>query len=66
MVSQKQMLIGPSSNHAAIIALYEVSREFAWMRSMAQHIRVTIVLPTIEDPTTLYEDNASYIARMKE
>ena len=64
--SQKQTLVATSSNHAEIIALHEASRECVWLRSMTQHIRATSGLPTIEDPITLYEDNAACVAQMKE
>lgn len=64
--SQKQTLVATSSNHAEIIALHEASRECVWLRSMTQHIRTTSGLPAIQNPITLYEDNAACVAQMKE
>jgi len=37
--STKQTLAAISSNHAAIIAIHEASRECVWLRSMTQHIQ---------------------------
>ncbi|CAM8982133.1 unnamed protein product [Rhodiola kirilowii] len=64
--SQKQTLVATSSNHVEVIALHEASRECVWLRSMTEHIRTTSGLQPINDPITLYEDNATCVAQMKE
>ncbi|CAM8943865.1 unnamed protein product [Rhodiola kirilowii] len=64
--SQKQTLVATSSSHAEVIALHEASRECVWLRSMTKHIRTTSGLQPINDPITLYEDNAACVAQMKE
>ncbi|CAM8895734.1 unnamed protein product [Rhodiola kirilowii] len=64
--SQKQTVVATSSNHAEFIALHEASRECVWLKSITQHIRVTSGLSSVNDPITLYEDNAACVAQMKE
>ncbi|CAM8902209.1 unnamed protein product [Rhodiola kirilowii] len=64
--SQKQTVVATSSNHAEVIALHEASRECVWLKSITQHIRVTSGLSSVNDPITLYEDNAACVAQMKE
>ncbi|XP_074283932.1 secreted RxLR effector protein 161-like [Silene latifolia] len=65
--STKQTLTATSSNHAELIALYEVARECVWLRSMIHHIQKECGLKTITDqPTIIYEDNAACIHQMKE
>ena len=59
-------MVATSSNHSKIIAIHEVSRECIWLGSMIQHIQESCGLPSIEDnPTTLFEDNAACIAKIK-
>nr|GEW91737.1 hypothetical protein [Tanacetum cinerariifolium] len=56
-----------SSNHAEILAIHEVSRECAWVRSMIHHIRESCEISSSEEaPTVVHEDNASYIAQLKD
>ncbi|CAM8948646.1 unnamed protein product [Rhodiola kirilowii] len=64
--SQKQTVVATSSNHAEVIALHEASHECVWLKSITQHIRVTSGLSSVNDPITLYEDNAACVAQMKE
>ncbi|CAM8919718.1 unnamed protein product [Rhodiola kirilowii] len=64
--SQKQTVVATSSNHAKVVALHEASRECVWLKSITQHIRVTSGLSSVNDPITLYEDNAACVAQMKE
>ncbi|CAM8962917.1 unnamed protein product [Rhodiola kirilowii] len=64
--SQKQTVVPTSSNHAEVIALHKPSRECVWLKSITQHIRVTSGLSSVNDPITLYEDNAACVAQMKE
>jgi len=64
--STKQTLVATSSNHAEILALHEASRECVWLRSLMKHIRGACEMkPSIEGPTTLYEDNAACIAQIQ-
>ncbi|CAM8886911.1 unnamed protein product [Rhodiola kirilowii] len=60
--SQKQTVVATSSNHVEVIALHEASRECVWLKSITQHIRVTSGLSLVNDPITLYEDNAACVA----
>ena len=54
------------TNHSEILALHEASRECIWLRSMIQHIQESCGLPFSKDnPTTLFEDNATCIAQIK-
>jgi hypothetical protein len=39
--SYKQTLIGTSTNHSEIIALYEATRECDWLRKVINHIQVS-------------------------
>ena len=60
--STKQTLTATSSNHAELIALYEVGRECVSLRAMTHFIQKTCGLRSIADiPTTLYEDNTACI-----
>ena len=64
--SVKQTMVAMSSNHLEILALHEASRECIWLRSMIQRIQESCGLPFSKDnPTTLFEDNAAYIAQIK-
>ena len=63
--SVKQTVIVTSSNHFEILAIYEVSRECIWLRSMIQCIRESCELSSMKDPpTTLFEDNVACIAQI--
>ena len=63
--SVKQMMV-TTSNHSEILAMHEASRECVWLRSMIQHIRESCGLSSIKNnPTVLYEDNATCIAQIK-
>jgi hypothetical protein len=65
--STKQTLTATSSNHAELIALYDVGRECIWLRSMIQHIQEECGLESVrENPTVIYEDNTACIAQIKE
>ena len=61
--SQKQTLVATSSNHATVIALYEVSRECIWLRTITQYIQETCRLSISKDPTVLFEDNAACVLK---
>ena len=62
----KQTLAATSSNHAEIIVIHEAYRQCVWLRSITQHIQEMCDFPMKKDiPTTLYEDNAAYIAQLK-
>ena len=64
--SVKQTMIITFSNHLEILAIYEVSREYVWLRSMIKHIQVSCELSSIKDtPTMLHEDNVACIAQIK-
>ncbi|KAL0428635.1 UNVERIFIED_CONTAM: Retrovirus-related Pol polyprotein from transposon TNT 1-94, partial [Sesamum latifolium] len=65
--STKQTLVATSSNHAELIALYEVGRECVWLRSLTHYVRESCGLESIEkSPTVIYEDNAACIAQIKD
>jgi hypothetical protein len=65
--STKQTLTATSSNHAELIALYDVGRECVWLRSMIQHIQEECDLESVrENPTVIYKDNTVCIAQIKE
>jgi hypothetical protein len=60
-------LTATSSNHAELITLYDVGREYVWLRSMIQHIQEECGLESVrENPTVIYEDNTACIAQIKE
>jgi hypothetical protein len=52
-------------NHSEIIALYEVSRECAWLRRMIDHIQKSCELGAIESLIIVYEDNAACVAEIQ-
>jgi hypothetical protein len=52
-------------NHSKIIALYEASRECAWLRRMIDHIQKSCELGAIESPIIVYEDNAACVAEIQ-
>jgi hypothetical protein len=62
--SYKQTLIGTSTNHSEIIALYEAARECAWLHRVINHIQILCGIEPIGSLTIIYEDNAAYIAQM--
>ncbi|KAL0337645.1 UNVERIFIED_CONTAM: Retrovirus-related Pol polyprotein from transposon TNT 1-94 [Sesamum calycinum] len=65
--STKQTLVATSSNHAELIALYEVGRECVWLRSLIRYVCESCGLEPIEkSPTVIYEDNAACIAQIKD
>ena len=56
-----------SSNNSDIIAIHEASRECIWLRSMIQHIQEACRLLFIKASLiTLFEDNVSCMAQIKE
>jgi hypothetical protein len=63
--SCKQTLVVTSTNHSEIIALYEASRECAWLRRMIDHIQKSCEIGAIESPTIIYEDNAACVVQMQ-
>ncbi|XP_026419794.1 uncharacterized protein LOC113315728 [Papaver somniferum] len=66
-ISTKQTLVATSTNHSEIIALHEAVHECIWLRSIITHIRGTCGLSsTTEEPTCIYEDNASCTEHMKQ
>ncbi|KAL0389121.1 UNVERIFIED_CONTAM: hypothetical protein Scaly_0269200 [Sesamum calycinum] len=65
--STKQTLVATLSNHAELIALYEVGRECVWLRSLIHYVYESCGLEPIEkSPTVIYEDNATCIAQIKD
>jgi hypothetical protein len=54
-----------STNHAEIIALYEATRESAWLRRVIDHMQSSCGTEPIGSPTIIYEDNAACIAQMQ-
>jgi hypothetical protein len=63
--SCKHTLIGMSTNHSEIIALYEAARECAWLRREINHIQASCGIEPIGSPTIIYEDNAACVAQMQ-
>jgi hypothetical protein len=63
--SAKQTLIATSINHSEIIALYEASRECAWLRRVINHIETSCGIGALESPTIIYEDNATCVSQMQ-
>jgi hypothetical protein len=54
-----------STNHSEIIALYEASRECAWLRRVINHNETSCGICALESPTIIYEDNAACVAQMQ-
>jgi hypothetical protein len=63
-MSYKHTLIGMSTNHSKIIALYEAARDCAWLRRVINHIQVSCDIEPIRSPTIIYEDNPTSVAQM--
>jgi hypothetical protein len=63
--SAKQTLIATSTNHLDIIALYDASRECAWLRSVINHIQTSCGIDALESHRIIYEDNAACVALMQ-
>jgi hypothetical protein len=63
--SAKHTIIAASTNHSEIIALYEASRECAWLRRVINHIETSCGIGALESPTIIYEDNAVCVAQMQ-
>ena len=63
--SSKQTLVATSTNHFDIIALYEASKEYVWLRRMVNHIQQSCGLNAIDTPTIIYEDNAACAVQME-
>jgi hypothetical protein len=63
--SCKQTLIGTFTNHSKIIALYEATRECAWLRRVINHFQISCGIEHNGSPTIIYEDNAACIAQMQ-
>lgn len=63
--SSKQTIVTTSTNHSEVIALYEASRECAWLRRMVAHITKSCGLNVEHSPTIIYEDNAACVAQMQ-
>jgi hypothetical protein len=54
-----------STNHSEIIALYEASRECAWLCRVIKHIETSCGICALESPTIIYEDNADWVAQIQ-
>jgi hypothetical protein len=63
--SCKQTLIGTSTNHSEIIALYEAARECSCLRRVINHIQVSCAIEPIGSPTIIYEDDVACVAQMQ-
>jgi hypothetical protein len=63
--SYKQTIIGTSTNHSEIRALYEVARECAWLCRVINYIQVLCGIELIGSSTIIYEDNVACIAQMQ-
>jgi hypothetical protein len=62
--SYKHTLIGTSTNHSEILALYEAARECVWLHRVINHIQVSCGTEAIGSQTIIYEDNAACVAQM--
>jgi hypothetical protein len=58
--SVKPTLIATSMNHSEIIALYEASRECAWLWRVINHIQISYDICALESPMIIYDDNVAY------
>ena len=64
--SVKQTMVVAFSNHSEILAIYEVGREYVWLRFMIKHIQVSCELSSMKDTLTmLHEDSVACIAQIK-
>jgi hypothetical protein len=63
--SYKHTLIGTSTNHSEIIALYEAARECVGLCRVINHIQISGGIEPIGSPTIIYEDNAACVAQMQ-
>jgi hypothetical protein len=63
--SSKQTLIFTSTNHFEIIALYEASRECAWLRRVVGHILKSCEIGSLDAPTIIFEDNTTCVAQIE-
>jgi hypothetical protein len=61
----KQTLVAISINHLEIIALYEASRECAWLHKMIDHIQKSYGIGAIESSIIIFEDNATCVAQIQ-
>jgi hypothetical protein len=64
-MSCKQTLIGTSTNHSEIIALYEAACVYAWLSRVIIHIQISCGIEPIGSPIIIYEDNAACVAQMQ-
>jgi hypothetical protein len=60
--SVKHTLIATSTNHSEIIAMYEASRECAWLHRVINHIETSCGIGALKSHTVIYEDNATCVA----
>ena len=58
-------LVATSTNHSEIIALYEASREYVWLRMMINHIEQSCGIGSMNTPIIIYEDNAACVTQMQ-
>jgi hypothetical protein len=63
--SYKQTLIGMSTNHSEIIALYKAACECIWLHRVINHIQVSCGIESIGSPTIIYKNNADCVAQMQ-
>jgi len=63
--SSKQTLVSTSTNHSEIIALYEASHEYVWLRRMINHIIQSCGIGALEIPTIIFEDNSTCVTKME-
>jgi hypothetical protein len=53
------------TDHFEIIALYEASREYVWLRKMINHIIQSCGICVLETPTIIFEDNLACVTQME-
>jgi hypothetical protein len=54
-----------STNHSEIVALYEASRECAWVHRVINHIKTSYGIGALESPIIIYEDNMACVAKLQ-
>jgi hypothetical protein len=64
--SSKKTPVRTSINHLEIIALYEASRVYVWLRRVISHNQSSCGIHSIESSTIIYEYNTGCVAQMQQ
>jgi len=57
--------VSTSTNHSEIIALYEASCEYVWLRRMINNIIQSFCIGALVTPTIIFEDNSACVTQKK-